>query len=126
MQAIEIGRTKRHINTFAVTAEEFDMNFLHNHGIGKDYNTFEVVVFNEVLYYLDHKQIMTKFSKMISETGLVVISNWFTPSIPYTNKILETIFSDAGKIFNLKDDIIITGPKGKETISARIGLFSLR
>jgi 2-polyprenyl-3-methyl-5-hydroxy-6-metoxy-1,4-benzoquinol methylase len=111
------------VNAFAVTIEDFDLNYLTSNGVDTS-KGIDVVVFNEVLYYVNHVEVMKKMSKLMNKNGIVVISNWFTSKVEYSNTILQTIFKDAEIIYNLLDEITVTGPKGRKSeMSARIGMF---
>jgi len=57
---------------------------------------FDVIVFNEMLYYTDHSQTMKHYSKYLNPGGIFVISVWFSRKIEYLRK---SIFEDAETLF---------------------------
>ena len=57
---------------------------------------FDVIVFNEMLYYTDHVETMKHYSKFLEPEGIFVISIWFSKKIDYLRK---SIFEDADKLF---------------------------
>ena len=57
---------------------------------------FDVIVFNEMLYYTDHVETMKHYRKFLEPGGIFVISIWFSKKIDYLRK---SIFEDADKLF---------------------------
>jgi len=85
-EAVRIARQKR--PDLAFKAHECE-NFVPR-------SNFDVIVFNEMLYYTEHVDIMKRFSKFLNPGGIFVISIWFSDKIDYLRK---SIFDDAEKLF---------------------------
>jgi len=58
--------------------------------------TFDVIVFNEMIYYVNHEETMIKYAKFLNPGGIFIISVWFSKKIDYLRK---SIFHDAHKLF---------------------------
>jgi 2-polyprenyl-3-methyl-5-hydroxy-6-metoxy-1,4-benzoquinol methylase len=84
-EAVRIGRTKRGLNFVQGEAETFIPD--HN---------FDVIVFNEMLYYVEHVDVMKRFAKFLNPNGIIVISVWYSKKIDY---LRNSIFKDAEKLF---------------------------
>lgn len=69
---------------------------------------FDVIVFNEMLYYTDHNKIMKRYTKFLSSEGIYVISIWFNNQKFY---VKDTIFGGARKLFpeNSLGSVEVTG-----------------
>jgi 2-polyprenyl-6-hydroxyphenyl methylase/3-demethylubiquinone-9 3-methyltransferase len=90
---------------------------------------YDIIIFNEVLYYTNHNTIMQKYSKFLNKNGLIIISVWFKESGPGyypPNKMMQTIFSDAKKYFNQVDEMILHGFKNKISVAFQVGAFQLK
>ena len=62
----------------------------------KPHRKFDVIVFNEMLYYTDHVETMKHYTQFLNPNGLFIISVWFSKKIDYLRK---SIFEDAEKLF---------------------------
>ena len=70
--------------------------------------TYDMIVFNEMLYYMNHKEIIEKYSTpaYLSVGGIIVISVWFSKK----SDVLKTsIFKEAGKILKSVDFVEVSG-----------------
>lgn len=115
-EAIKLATQKRKLNFLHATAENFTPK-----------DQFDIIVFNEMLYYVDHVAILQRFSKFLSKNGIIVISVWYTKRIDYLQK---SIFEDARKVLQPLDGIDVhglTGPPGtkKKEISFHIEGFRI-
>lgn len=114
--AIDLATFKRNGLTFIhVSAESYNPNKL-----------FDVIVFNEILYYMNHRAIIKRFVDLLSPNGIIIVSCWFTKKI---DGIMDGIFTDAELSLKLLDYVIISGytyPKGlnrRVAVSFKIGAF---
>ena len=73
--------------------------------------TYDVIVFNEMLYYTDHSALLQKYSggDYLSKNGIIVISVWYSNKSDF---LKNSIFSDAGKILKSVDSIEVSGRQG--------------
>ena len=92
--------------------------------------TYDVIVFNEMLYYTDHKEILKKYSakEFLSKNGILVISIWYTPKEDY---LRASIFTDARNLLESIDAIVISGatresPKDAVDLKFQIEAFRPR
>ena len=102
--AISIAKNKRNRYSFKQTrAELFEPS--------NDQGPFDLIVFNEVLYYFDHIQLMKKYStsRLLAPDGVIIISVWYMSNM---NHLKSTIFSDARNLFDVIDAIDISGMSG--------------
>lgn len=125
---MNLAIAKRNVTAFQVTAEDFSLSYLRDNHVNIGINEgLEILIFNEVLYYLDHVSILKKFSKLMNKTGIVIISNWFTKRVPMSMKMMTEIFNDAGMVYIQIDEIIIQGlDSHQKPLAARIGMFAVR
>ena len=79
--------------------------------------SYDVVIFNEVLYYTNHKEIIRKFTKYLAPEGIIIISCWFNDKI---NGIMHDIFGAADELLAPIDEVIISGHKVPKNIKRRI------
>lgn len=88
---------------------------------------FGTIVFNEMLYYMNHMQTLHRYARFLSRDGVIIISCWFNDKV---DGIMKDIFADALAHFTLLDEIIINGhtkaknlKNRKLPISFKIGVF---
>lgn len=116
--ALSLATKKRRLNFVKSSAEAFQPS---------PGQLFDVIVFNEMLYYVDHVQILKKFSKFLDVGGIIVISVWYTDKIDY---LRASIFSDAAKLFKSIDSVDLKGVTGpgrqKKSISFHIEAFDTK
>jgi 2-polyprenyl-3-methyl-5-hydroxy-6-metoxy-1,4-benzoquinol methylase len=89
---------------------------------------FDCIIFNEILYYVDHKVIMTKFLHLLNEKGIVIISSFFKRNV---NVIKDTIMDDARVIFSSEESANVHGftkyfSRNKAPVSFHIEVFRRR
>jgi 2-polyprenyl-3-methyl-5-hydroxy-6-metoxy-1,4-benzoquinol methylase len=80
---------------------EFEPPF-EKDGSQRKYGT---IVFNEMLYYVDHKKVLERFKQFLKPDGIFVISVWFNKE----KSLRDTIFSDARQMFDSVDEVEFTG-----------------
>jgi len=92
-----------------LTAEQFNQADctewtppLEKDGTPRQYGT---IVFNEMLYYVDHKQVLERFQGFLRPGGIIVISVWFNKE----KSLRDTIFADARKMMHTVDEVEFTG-----------------
>ena len=84
-EAVNQGIKKRGLKFQQSEAEKF-----HPDG------TFDVIVFNEMIYYVDHEETMNRYSKFLNPGGIFIISVWFSKKVDFLRK---SIFDDAHRLF---------------------------
>lgn len=67
---------------------------------------YGTIVFNEMLYYVDHKKVMKYYTQWLQPNGLIVISVWFNPKY---KELRDTIFADAQQMFESVDHVEMMG-----------------
>lgn len=138
--AIELGKEKRTSRSNNVNDK---INFLHSSAYSfnplngqklferdKELHIptkYDVIVFNEVLYYLRHKEIMKTYRSYLQPHGVVIISTFFKSNV---NAIKDVIFADAKEEFKQAvDDFTLHGQTHKKSnwrrvpTSFQIGVF---
>jgi 2-polyprenyl-3-methyl-5-hydroxy-6-metoxy-1,4-benzoquinol methylase len=70
--------------------------------------TYDVIVFNEMLYYTDHKEILKKYStkQFLSKNGIIVISVWYNSKEDY---LRASIFTAAKSLLESVDAVVLSG-----------------
>jgi 2-polyprenyl-3-methyl-5-hydroxy-6-metoxy-1,4-benzoquinol methylase len=71
------------------------LKFLHS-GVYQfvPHHQFDIIVFSDVLYYVEHEKILQQYSKYLTPTGIIILSIFHT-----TEKIMyENIFNSARNI----------------------------
>jgi 2-polyprenyl-3-methyl-5-hydroxy-6-metoxy-1,4-benzoquinol methylase len=66
---------------------------------------YGTIVFNEMLYYVDHKKVMQRFVQFLRPGGIFVISVWFNKE----KSLRDTIFADARSMFESVNEVEFTG-----------------
>lgn len=95
---------------------------------GTQYGT---IVFNEMLYYVDHKKVMKYYSQFLKPGGIMVISVWFNHKY---KELRDTIFADAHEMFQSvdiaeMDGVTFTGTNdktGKMKVSFHVEGFEMK
>ena len=75
---------------------------MDKHGKPRRYGT---IVFNEMLYYVDHKKVLERYQKFLTPEGIIVISVWFNKE----KSLRDTIFADARQMMQPLDEVEFTG-----------------
>ena len=95
-EAIKLAKSKR----------QNPMKFVH---IGaaefQPSHKFDVVVFSEVLYYVDHEAVIQKYIKLLNPNGIIIISIFH----PAEQLLYENIFQYARKVMKLIDEMEMSG-----------------
>jgi len=117
-KAIEIAKEKRP-----------KFNFLHENAESfKPTHLLDAIIFNEMLYYVKHSQVVEHYSGYLSPQGLLIVSNWYleNPKNKYEN-LANLIYEDVIKLgFVAVDEFHLTGHKKsflREKVSFRITVF---
>jgi 2-polyprenyl-3-methyl-5-hydroxy-6-metoxy-1,4-benzoquinol methylase len=117
-EAVRIGKAKRNLNFIQTSTD----NYIPLQDI-----KFDVIVFNEMLYYVDHTKTMIKYSKFLSDNGIIIISCWYNEKVTY---LRNSIFNSANSLFESVESIDISGntiafkKKHKIPVSFHIEAFS--
>jgi 2-polyprenyl-3-methyl-5-hydroxy-6-metoxy-1,4-benzoquinol methylase len=121
-EAIRIAKQKRSNLNFLVSDAE---KYLPLKG-----HQANVIVFNEMLYYMDHVKVLKQYSgsEYLAKDGIIVICVWYTTKVNY---LKASIFEDARKILEFVDYVDVSGVTGapgkkKGLISFHIEAFRLR
>lgn len=87
---------------------------------------FDTIVFNEMLYYVNHKHIMKRFARYLNPNGIIIISIWYSDKV--TN-LMTKIFADAAVMFTQIDDSRLSGSttikNQKLPVTFRVGVFKI-
>jgi len=75
---------------------------LEKDGTPRRYGT---IVFNEMLYYVDHKKVLQRYRQFLRPGGIIVISVWFNKE----KALRDTIFADARQMLKTVDEVEFTG-----------------
>lgn len=84
-EAVRHGRMKRPGIKFKATNAE---SFVPRHN-------FDAIVFNEVLYYMNHKNTLQHYARFLNPGGILIISVWYRNNIQLFQK---SIFTDASSL----------------------------
>ena len=90
------------------------LKFLHS-GVYQfvPHHQFDIIVFSDVLYYVEHEKILQQYSKYLTPTGIIILSIFHT-----TEKIMyENIFNSARNIQNKIDEVDVSGITRKKAHS---------
>ena len=86
---------------------------------------FRLIIFSDVLYYIDHESTLQRYNdELLTDDGLVIISIFQKPE---TDKVLyENIFESARKIFDKQDEMHLSGTTqktahGSDVVTAKTG-----
>jgi 2-polyprenyl-3-methyl-5-hydroxy-6-metoxy-1,4-benzoquinol methylase len=114
--AVNVAKEKRKIPSFYASPAH---SYMPDH-------RFDTIVFNEMLYYVNHKHIMKRFARFLNPDGIIIISIWYSDKV--TN-LMTKIFQDAGALFNQIDDSRLSGSttikNQKLPVTFRVGVFKL-
>ena len=90
------------------------LKFLHS-GVYQfvPHHQFDIIVFSDVLYYVEHEKILQQYSKYLTPTGIIILSIFHT-----TEKLMyENIFNSARNIYNKIDEVDVSGITRKKAHS---------
>lgn len=105
-EAIKIGKRKRRGMDFqCVEAESFETK-----------RKFDVIVFNEVLYYLDDAEIFAKFTNFLKKGNIVILSLYRMKSERHDKPILK----NSRKFFDFGEAIEVSGDAGGQNVTWRV------
>jgi 2-polyprenyl-3-methyl-5-hydroxy-6-metoxy-1,4-benzoquinol methylase len=116
-EAIRIGRERRpKVHLVHSSAEDFVTT--------NSTSKFGMIVFNEVIYYLDHMTIFNKYSQLLAPNGHIVISCWGSEK---NTKMRDELDRDAEQTFNKVDEIVVHGTsRDKRTLNYKVAVFRLK
>ena len=117
--AIRKAKEKRKTVSFIhSTAEEF---------VPPNGAKYNVIVFSEMLYYVNHMEIIKKYSQFLHHDGVIAISVWFSDKVSY---LKDNIFDDARNILASIENFHLVGNTnqewGKSRVSFHIESFKLK
>jgi len=76
---------------------------------------FDVVIFSDVLYYVEHEKVLRQYEQILNPNGIVIISIFHQ-----TEKLMyEHIFNFARQIFDYVDEIDVAGFTRKQSESTK-------
>jgi len=104
-EAIKIANKKRKLNFQRVQAEQF-----------KTKNEFDIIVFNEALYYLDDIEILKKYSEFLKDKGIIIISLYRMKNKRYDKQIKK----NSKKFFGTIDVVEISGRIKNQNVIWRV------
>ena len=90
------------------------LKFLHS-GVYQfvPHHQFDIIVFSDVLYYVEHEKILQQYSKYLTPSGILILSIFHT-----TEKLMyENIFNSARNIYNKIDEVDVSGITRKKAHS---------
>lgn len=96
-EAVRIGKAKRNLNFIQTSTDDY---------IPINDIKFDVIVFNEMLYYVDHTKTMKKYSNYLSDNGIIIISCWYNEKVTY---LRNSIFNSAYTLFDSVESMDISG-----------------
>jgi len=108
-KAIKVARIKRKAKFLAIDSKSFGSR-----------DKYDVIVFNEMLYYVDLKNILTKYQKLLNRNGLFIISLFSTMEHKEYRPILKT----CNKLFKTLNSLDISGEVKKRKVTWRVRVFS--
>jgi 2-polyprenyl-6-hydroxyphenyl methylase/3-demethylubiquinone-9 3-methyltransferase len=111
-QAIHIAQKKRNINCKVCDAHLFTP-------VGK----FDIIVFNEVLYYTDHKKIFEKYVHHLNENGKIIASVVRVKKLGYKSRFAN-IWKSGALFFNLTDELTLTATVNNKKLNWDIKILS--
>lgn len=126
-EAIKQAQMKR-----GSTGSSFNVSSIESFQSDKKWN---MIVFNEVLYYTKHKQVIAQFIPMLQKDGIIAVSSWYRENHDVTTLMTTTIFEDVSSVMDLVDQVEIKGwskhslknkMKSRGELVWRIGIFKVR
>lgn len=90
------------------------LKFLHS-GVYQfvPHHQFDIIVFSDVLYYVEHEKILQQYSKYLTSSGIMILSIFHT-----TEKLMyENIFNSARTIYEKIDEVDVSGITRKKAHS---------
>eukprot|EP01039_Chlorochromonas_danica_P000130 gene130-138_t len=66
---------------------------------------FDVIVFSEVLYYVNYARILIQYEEWLTPTGIIIISIFYQPNLPK----YENIFTFARERYEQIDEMFVEG-----------------
>lgn len=80
---------------------------------------YDVIIFNEVLYYLDEIAVLKKYSGQLKNNGILIISLYRTKNHHYD----ERAWKHAKKYFTIVDSLELTGTAKKMKVIWKIAVM---
>jgi SAM-dependent methyltransferase len=118
-EAIKKGKKRTRLNFLQTDAEKY---------LPLPGHQANVIVFSEMLYYMDHLKILNLYSgsRYLAKDGIIVISLWSSKNSDYLKDI---IYLDAKRMFESVDFIDlsgITGPSDEKKFTAYFHIEGFR
>ena len=108
-EAVLSGRRKRPKLRFVHSAA-------HHFKPRREGMRFDLIVFADMLYYVEYEKVMNQFDAYLNPNGIVIISIFHhSEELMYKN-----IFDAAGKIFDKVDEIEVAGTTKKQAHGAEV------
>ena len=101
-EAVKLARSIRAVPSVDGTPLK-QSQFLQSDALGFTPPTgtkYGTIVFNEMLYYVNHVEVMKYYSQFLKPNGIMVISVWFNHKY---KELRDTIFADANRLFKSVD-----------------------
>jgi len=92
-EAIRLANLKRNLTYIIESAETFQSD-----------EKFDIIIFNEVLYYVDYKKALKRFSEFLAANGTIIISVYKNPAI---SESLEKIWNVTDSMFETMEHTIL-------------------
>ena len=84
---------------------------------------FDIIVFNEVLLYLDHKTIFEKYARHLNENGKIIASVVMLRKLMYRLRVAN-IWKSGSLFFNLTDKLTLTARLYNQKLNWDIKILS--
>jgi 2-polyprenyl-3-methyl-5-hydroxy-6-metoxy-1,4-benzoquinol methylase len=112
--AVNKSKKRRNFKALVLNASDFHTDEL-----------FDAIVFNEVLYYLDYKQILRKYSSYLTRGGIIIVST-FRVKHPIGRLTGFRIWQTCNQLFSLIEQIKLTGKSQKKALTWDIKIMKLK
>lgn len=107
-EAIRIGKRRRRGSDLrCLSAEAFE-----------DGKKFDVIVFNEMLYYVDDTDVLERYASLLRDDGIIIVSVYHIKSERHDRQIIRTI----RKYFKFCEAIEVAGEAGGQKVTWRVGV----
>jgi 2-polyprenyl-3-methyl-5-hydroxy-6-metoxy-1,4-benzoquinol methylase len=77
---------------------------------------FDIIIFNEVLYYLDYRAALIKYSSLLNENGIVIISMFRNKNF-FIRIRLRKIWRVCRLFFEMYEELKLTGKKIDQSLT---------
>ncbi|RAV98927.1 class I SAM-dependent methyltransferase [Pseudochryseolinea flava] len=112
--AVARAKQKKNIRAIAVSAEDFTTD-----------EKFDVIIFNEVLYYLDYQQTLQRYKDFLKPNGLIIISMYRIPEISERRQVAK-LWRTTATLFQSLDEVTIIGKHQDAKITWDVRIYQLK